>query len=108
MSDPAHPSITFRVNLALSSSETIGPSTNSDNPSMLHPTQHQNSPDNGRVEESNLKNTRVTWLPSQLLNNRQLKHGDEFTVSGLKALYIRDMYASGYAPSDRAFLEVIS
>lgn len=107
MSEPATPSITFRVNLALLSSEDLGANTNSSSPAMLHPDQHQSSPDNGRFENANRVNTRSTWFPNQLLGNRPLKHGDEFTVNGLKALYIRDNYAAGFARSDMAFLEVV-
>lgn len=102
-----HPTYTFRVNLSLLSNEAFGPITNSHNVGMLSPDQHQDSPDRGRVENANRKNTLSTWLPDILRNNYKLKHGDEFTISGMRALYIRNTYCVGYAPSDRAFLELV-
>lgn len=108
MSEPVKPSITFRVNMSLLSNENFGAMTNSSNPSILHPDQHQNSPDRGRAESTYRANTRSAWLPSQIHGNRQLKHGDEFTVNGMKAIYIRDNYAVGYARGDMAFLEIVS
>jgi hypothetical protein len=102
-----HPTYTFRVNLSLLGNEAFGPTTNSQNVGMLSPDQHQSSPDNGRVENSNRKYTLSTWLPDLLRNNYKLKHGDTFEVSGMRALYIRNTYAVGYAPADRAFLELV-
>jgi len=103
-------SLTFRVNLELLSSEQIGVLHGNRSVNMLHPDRHQGSQDNARVEQSNRKTTRDAWLPGQLVGeNRLLKHGDTFTVYGEKAIYIRDMYASGYATAaDRVFLEVVS
>ena len=106
MSAPVHPSFTFTVNLELMSTEQIGPDTNAINPGMLHPSRHQNDQDNARTEQSNFKNTRSTWKPGLIIDNRALKHGDTFTVTGQKGLYLRDMYGIGYAPADRACLEV--
>jgi hypothetical protein len=106
MADVAHPSFTFLVNLELLSTEQIGPSTNAINPAMLHPTRHQDDQDNAVVEKSNFRTTRSTWNPGILGLNRVLKHGDTFTVTGQKAIYLRDMYAVGFAPADRAVLEI--
>lgn len=97
MSEPAHPSITFRVKLDLSDTEAIGPNTNLVNPHVLHPSAHQDSPDLGRSEKANFASTRSTWLESSFAGGRlrQLKNGDEFTVNGLKAIYLRDHYVAG-------------
>jgi len=46
-------------------------------------------------EASNFKSTRVTWLPDFLRDNRELKHGNQFTVSGRQAVYLRDNFTSG-------------
>jgi hypothetical protein len=108
MSDPAWPSFTFRVNLGITNSELVGPKTNSTDTGIFHPDASQSSPDQGRTEKSNRSSTRSTWLPGLLVGeNRALKHGDTFTVTGLKSLYIRDLYAVGYAPADRAYLEIV-
>jgi hypothetical protein len=38
---------------------------------------------------------RVTWLPNNLLNNRELKNGVQFTVTGDEAVYLRNLVNSG-------------
>jgi len=78
--------ITFRVNL-----ET--------------PLRNEHAPvSNLRVEDNNFRETRDSFMPNDLLNNRELKHGDEFTVSGQRAKYLKDTYTSG----DYALLTVVS
>ena len=57
-----------------------------------------------RAEADNFRTTRSTWFPNDLLNNRELKHGDQFTATGLDAVYLRDNFTSG----DHAFLNVVS
>lgn len=96
MAEP-HPTLTFRVKLDLNNTEAIGPKTNLVNPHMLHPSAHQDSPDLGRTEKSNFKTTRSTWLEGLIPggSHRQLKDDDTFTVSGQKALYLRNHYVSG-------------
>jgi hypothetical protein len=107
MANPS-PTITFRVNLELLETESIGPNTNLVNPHILHPDMYQNSPDKARLAKAHRKSTRSTFLPARFGGqNRQLQDGDEFTEYGLQALYLRDNYARGYAPGDRAFLEVV-
>ena len=107
MNDVAHPTFTFTVNLELLKNEQMGPNTNVLTTGVLHPTRHQDDQDNARFEQSNFKNTRSTWIPGKLVGeNRQLKHGDVFTQSGQKGLYTRNTYGIGFAPADRAFLEV--
>ena len=107
MADP-YPTITFRVNLELKSEEQIGPNTNEKDVSILHPDLHQNSADRGRLEKSNRVNTRSSWNPGLLgAKNWALKDGDEFTQHGQQALYTRDTYAIGFAPADRAYLEIV-
>jgi len=41
------------------------------------------------------RGTRSTWLPNELLNNRQLHHGDTFTVTGFEAVYFRNLINNG-------------
>ena len=106
MADVAHPSFTFLVNLELLKTEAIGPKTNSISPAMLHPSRHQDDQDNAQLEQANFKTTRSTWKPGLLGLNRVLRDGDTFTVTGHKGIYLRDMYAVGFAPADRACLEI--
>ena len=107
MADP-YPTITFRVNLELKNEEQIGPNTNEKGVSILHPDLHQTSADRGRTEKSNRVNTRSSWNPGLLAGkNWSLKDGDEFTQHGQQALYTRDTYAIGFAPADRAYLEIV-
>ena len=108
MANPS-PEITFRVNLELLSTEAIGPLTNERNPSILHPTQHVESPDRGRTDKAYLKNTRVAYIPGLTAAvNRELRQGETFTAYGQQAIYIRDQFAVGYAPAERAVLEVVT
>ncbi|MHA1949716.1 MAG: hypothetical protein ACW99G_06970 [Candidatus Thorarchaeota archaeon] len=107
MSNVSHPVFNFRVNLELLSTEKIGPKTNSINVGMLHPTRHQDDQDNAVVEQSNFKDTRSTWKPGVLGMNGAYKDGDTFTAYGVKGLYLRDTYGIGYAPADRACLEIL-
>lgn len=102
-----HPIITFRVNLVNSLQEKIGPNTNQQTVTMLHPDRHVN-----REASAELATTlgrdiqKVTWLPGLLAaENIELKNGsDTFTVTGSKATYLKNMYTSG----DRAFLTVVT
>lgn len=78
------PTITFQVNL-----ETVN--------SLTHKQPYNSS------EGGNFKETRVTWFPDILRNNRELKNGDEFTVSGENALYLKNNFTSG----EFKFLDII-
>ncbi len=107
MAEPAHPVITFRVNLELKDTETIGPNTNLVNPHILHPMRHQDDQDNAVLEKDNIKETRGLWLPGLLgganlagsmgtrSDRNRLGHGDTFTVKGAKATYLKDTYTNG-------------
>lgn len=77
--------ITFRVNL-----ETVN---------KYSARQPYNLLDDG----DNFRDTRSTWFPDRLINNRKLKHNDEFTVSGMNSLYLRDNYTEG----EFKFLDVV-
>ena len=55
-------------------------------------------PSNLRAEGNNFENTRSSWMPNDLKNNRQLEHGDTFTVSGARAQYLKDTYTTGDYP----------
>lgn len=57
-----------------------------------------------RAEEDNFPATNSTWLPNLHLANYVLKNGDEFEVSGIQAVYLRDAYTTG----NYAVLEVVS
>jgi len=107
MADP-YPTITFQVNLALHTTEAIGPNTNVVNPEMLHPDRHQDDQDNALTDIANRPASLSTWLPGLLAGeNANMKNGDQFTLHGQKATYMRDNYANGFAPADRAWLDVV-
>lgn len=80
------PTITFEVNL-----ETVTRNSQMDATTL-------------RSEGDNFKNTRSTWFPNNLIVNRQLKHGDRFTVKDYEAIYLKDNFTTG----DHAFLTVVS
>lgn len=79
------PTITFQVNL--------------ENPKALSFSQPYT-----QAEAANFKTTRVAYFPDLLRDNRELKHGAQFTVSGLRALYLRDNFTTG----EFKFLDVVS
>lgn len=90
------PEITFTVNLAPTMNLTVGPLTNEKTVGVLP------------GSDSNQSNVVSALLPTlQISPDYQLKHGDTFTAYGQKAIYLRNMYAVGYAPADRAYLEVV-
>jgi len=72
--------IEFRVNLETALRESNVPVTNL------------------RAEGDNFRETRDSWFPNDLRNNRMFKHGDTFTVSGRRAKYLKDNYTSGAYP----------
>ena len=84
---------TFRVNL-----ETVNRFTH------LRPVSPTDDADNFRE-------TRSTWTPNLLINNRALKHGDEFTVTSSSQIqYLIKTYTSGNntgAGNEIAILEVV-
>jgi hypothetical protein len=115
MANP-HPTINFQVNLEIPKTEAMGPVTNSHTSTLLHPDLHDSDPDRGRTNRANRTTYKTVspWLQtgsgSQLmgiLGDKTLKHGDTFTLYGKQALYVRDNYAVGYAPADRAWLDVV-
>ena len=112
-------SITFQVDLSLPTSEAVGPLTNESMQGTLHPDKLVN-PENQVLAATllaNRPNTRSLWIqtgagvPSQIggiVGQKGLKHGDQFTLQGSQAIYVRNMYAVGYAPYDRAVLRVVT
>jgi hypothetical protein len=107
MTNPT-PAITFQVDFKLQMNEKIGPIENEKDVAVLHPDRYQEDQDNAILENANRVNLVGSHLPTMNLGNRKLKHGDTFTEYGQKAVYLRDMYGVGYAPSDRAYLKVVS
>lgn len=80
------PSIIFEVNLEtvkrLSSNLPVAPTDSVDN----------------------FRTTRSTWFPDLGLDNRKLKHGDRFTLTGKQAMYFKNNFVTG----DDAFLKIIT
>jgi len=57
-----------------------------------------------RSEGSNLKNTRSTWFPNNIMNNRQCWDDDTITAYDEEALYLKNNFTEG----THAFLEIVS
>lgn len=113
-SQPATPVITFQVNL-----ETVG------TPGWLQPNRTTTDGNETVSEASNMKNTRTIWIPGLMLSNYEgvggvhvdatgnigggpgeqfggnginqgyLHHGQQFTVKGLMAVYLKKTYVTG-------------
>lgn len=82
---PKHPIITFQINL-----QTLN------RMGFLHPYNTQLIGNQTVTEASDQINRRSTWLPGLLGGeNVVLKNGNQFTVKGLKALYLKNLYVTG-------------
>lgn len=98
-SQPKHPVIVFRANLTAPATEQIGPNTNARTTGVFSPDTFQTSPDQGRTENSNRASLKSSWIPGLLDGeNRVLKNGDTFTLSGEKAVYVKNTYTTGTNP----------
>jgi len=104
MANPT-PALTFRVNLTLHRTEAFGPAGGSTG--VLHPDRHVSDQDAAVESIANRATQLHGYLPSVTLGSHKLVHGQEFTAYGQKAVYLRETYAVGYAPADRAYLEII-
>ena len=47
------------------------------------------------TEGTNFKQTRSTFFPDFLRDNHTLKHGDRITVSGERAVYLKNNFTTG-------------
>lgn len=86
-----HPTITFRVNL-----ETVN------RQGFLQPNRTTLEGNETVSEADNQRNARSIYIPGLLLANYAgltpngiLRHGDEFTVEGMQAVYLKKEYAQG-------------
>lgn len=104
----AHPVITFKVTLELNRNESFGPKTNSSDVGVLHPDRHTSFDEQRSATQGARKDARSALLGYNKVNSSlsylsipgnantmNLKHGDEFTVSGMQAMDIRKKYVSG-------------
>jgi len=90
-----HPVIVFQVNL-----ETL------DRQGHLTPSRTETTGNETVAEANNMKNTRSTWTPGFLTGeNLNLRHGDQFTLKGQKATYVKNLYVTGDVDS---LLSIIS
>ena len=106
MANPT-PDITFRVNLTPNYLDYTGPSNNRTQLNVSVDN-YQSDQDTAASEYAARTSNRSAYLASlQVRPNVKLKHGDEFTEYGQKAVYLRNLYGIGYATPDRAFLEII-
>ena len=89
-----HPIYTFRVLLTRRSEETIGPLTHSKTADVLHPDQHDNSPDRGRTNSANHETQYHPLLPGLLRGENIVRNDDgTFTVYGQQGTYLKEQYA---------------
>ena len=89
-----HPIISFRVLVKRQLEEKIGPITNQKNVSVLHPDQHDNSADRGRINSANHENQYEIFIPGFLRGNNIIRNADgTFTAYGQQAVYLKQQYA---------------
>lgn len=96
-SQPTHPVIVFQVNLETQNRN-----------GHLVPNNIALVGNETVTEADQMKNTRTTYIPGLTgAENRLYKHGDQFTVKGQKATYLKKTYVSSPAsPSD--LLSIVS
>lgn len=89
-----HPIITFKVLMNRRLNEDIGPITNVKSTSLLHPDQHDNSPDRGRTNSQNHETQFQPFIPGFLRGNNIVRNDDgTFTAYGQQAVYLKTQYA---------------
>jgi hypothetical protein len=94
-----HPIYTFKVNLDLQRSESIGPNTNQRDVNLLHPDQHQTSPDLGRSQNTVRRLQNISWLPGMLAaGNVYINDDGTITAYGQAGQYLRENFTTGTYP----------
>lgn len=84
-SQPAHPTIVFRVNL-----ETLNRN------GWLPPNRTSTTGDETIAEADSQKNARSTFIPGLTGGeNRIYSHNEQFTVKGAKAAYLKRLHVTG-------------
>lgn len=85
-SQPTHPVIVFQVNL-----ETLN------RQGHLVPNRTGTAGNETVAEADYQKDHRSIYIPGLLggENHHRYKHGDQFTVKGMKAVYLKNLYVTG-------------
>jgi len=106
MSNPKVPIITFTVNLTRPMSEKVNPVTNSNSTTaVLHPDRFQSDQDVAIASAAQHDALKSTWLPGFLAGENIVQNNDgSITAYGMKAVYLKDTYATG----DNPVLTVVS
>jgi hypothetical protein len=89
-----HPIYTFKVLMKRQLEENVGPVTNSKSVSMLHPDQHDNSPDRGQTNQANHETQYQPVIPGFLRGSNIVRNDDgTFTAYGEQGTYLKEQYA---------------
>jgi hypothetical protein len=89
-----HPIYTFKVLMKRQLEENVGPVTNNKSVSMLHPDQHDNSPDRGQTNQVNHETQYQPIIPGFLRGNNIVRNDDgTFTAYGAQGTYLKEQYA---------------
>ena len=104
------PTITFEVDLTQPTSELFGPNKNLRKVPVYH--SEGNSADATRLMVKQREGQFSGILHSFMAGSGiSVKHGDQFTVEGEKAIYLRNMYTAsgpkGYPESQLALLRIV-
>jgi hypothetical protein len=94
-----HPYYVFNVNLSLNLQEAIGPCTNQKSVTVLHPDQHQTSPDLGRQQKAVRVLQNTTWFAGLLAaGNIEINDDGTITAYGAQGKYLNDTHTTGSNP----------
>jgi hypothetical protein len=94
-----HPIYYFQVNLDLNESEVFGPVTNQSTVRILHPDQHQTSPDLGRTQRVVRKLQNLSWFATMsAAGNLEVRDDGTLIAYGQNGTYLKNNFTSGSAP----------
>ncbi len=94
-----HPIYTFKVNLDIQASESVGPRTNQKEVTLLHPDAHQTSGDLGRTQRTTRALQNLSWFPMMMQSgNLEINDDGTITVYGIEGKRLIDTYTTGTYP----------
>lgn len=94
-----HPIYYFQINLDLNANELVGPVTNQQSVNVLHPDQHQTSPDLGRAQRAVRSLQNHSWFPTMLqAGNIDIRDDGTLVAYGSAGTYLKQQFTTGSNP----------
>jgi hypothetical protein len=94
-----HPIYLFQVNLDLNKNELVGPTTNQRSVNVLHPDQHQTSPDVGRAATVIRALQNHSWFATMFgAGNIEVRDDGTLLAYGSHGTYLKQNFSTGATP----------